>query len=86
MGRNANADAEALKSGIAEMPVGQALPENFWTRQIDRGVRYQRALWANTALPIILERSWSHLWNAHSYDRERCLSQRKKRKYETIIV
>ena len=46
---------QILKSGFPEKAAGQVFSEDFWASQTDMGARSQRALWTDTALPIIIE-------------------------------
>jgi len=46
---------QILKSGFPEKAAGQAFSEDYWASLTNMNARHQRAVWPNTALPIIIE-------------------------------
>jgi O-methyltransferase. len=46
---------QILKSGFPEKAAGQAFSEDYWASLTNMNARCQRAVWPNTALPIIIE-------------------------------
>ena len=46
---------QALKSGIQEIDVNQAYPDDYWGRATDVAARAQRAMWSYRTSPLIIE-------------------------------
>jgi hypothetical protein len=45
----------ALKSGIQEIDVSQAYPDEYWGRMTDIAARFQRVVWSYKAVPPVIE-------------------------------
>jgi hypothetical protein len=46
---------QALKSGIQEIDVSQAYPDDYWGRMTDMAARFQRTMWSYKAVPLVIE-------------------------------
>ena len=46
---------QALKSGIQEIDVSQAYPDDYWARATDTAARFQRVGWSSKAVPPVIE-------------------------------
>ena len=43
-----------LKSGIPEIDVNAAYPEDYWAQMTEMNSRYQRAMWSHKAIPMVI--------------------------------